>query len=271
MLSLSNTKRILVGVAGTALAAGLLFGTNALSYMRTAGKEVRTAANEAIPAEFKLQTARDMLKDELEPQLRRMKHVVAEAQIEVERLTARLDQRAADLAVLRDGLAERHAQYQSGDASVTIGNVSYTRSEIEQDMQSRFQEVTLIESTLQSEREVLEAKKVALSENEKKITELLKAREELGLKIQELEARVSAVEARETIAQSEFDESALKNIRGLLDSVEKKVDVREREMTLQGQSTHRIPTSAEAPKASVDAISAYLGQPTANSKVVVAE
>ncbi|MBI1313902.1 hypothetical protein GC176_21625 [bacterium] len=266
-----SPRKILISVAGTALAAGLLFGTNALSYMRTAGGDVRQAANDAIPADFKLRTARDMLQKELEPQLREMKHVVAEAQIEVERLTTKLENRTDELATLRDGLAERHAQYQSGETSVTIGNVSYSRDQIKQDMQDRFQEVKLIESTLQSERDVLAAKKVALAENEKKITELLKAREELELKIQELEARVSAVEARETIAQSEFDESALKDIRGLLDSVEKKVDVREREMTLQGQTTHRIPTSAETPTTSVEEISAYLGQPKANTDVAVAE
>lgn len=266
-----SAKKVMAGIAGTALLAGLLFGTSAVSYMRTAGRDVREAANDAIPEEFKLRTARNMLNDELEPQLRQMKHVVAEAQIEVERLTDKLNKRADQLAMLREGLAERHAQYQSGEATFTIGNVSYTREQIREDMEERYQQARLMENTLQSEREVLAAKKAALAENEKKITELIRARGELELKIQELEARVSAVEARETIAHSEFDESALNDIRGLLDSVEKKVDVREREMTLDGQSSHRIPTSAETPTTSLDEISAYLGQPTADSDVAVTE
>lgn len=268
MLSL---RKALIGIAGTALAVGLLFGTNAISYMRTAGTDVREAANDAIPEAFKLRTARDMLDNKLEPQIRDMKHVVAEAQIDVERLTAKLEGRAEKLATLRDGLAERHDQYQSGEPKVTIDNVSYSRDQIKQDMQQRFQEVTLIERTLQSEQEVLAAKKLALTENEKKITELLSAREQLELQIQELEARVSAVEAKETIAQSEFDDSALNDIRSLLDSVEKKVDVREREMTLDGQTTHRIPTEAESPATSVDDISAYLGRSGANSDIADSE
>ncbi len=273
MLSLLNARRVLVGIAGSALAVGLLFGTNALSYMRTAGKEVRTAANDAIPAEFKLQTARDMLSDEVEPQLREMKHVVAEGQVEVERLTAKLEERADQVAKLRDVLNERYSLYESGEASVKIGTVSYSRDQVKLDMQDRYQEVTMLESTLQSEKEVLAAKKVALAENEKKITELLRAREELSLKIQELEARVSAVAAQATIAQSEFDESALKNVRALLDSVEQKVDVQEREMSmsLKAETTHRIPSSDEAPATSVDEISAYLGRPTADADVAVAE
>ncbi len=268
-----SPRKILAGIAGTALAVGLLFGTNAISYMRTAGNEVRTAANEAIPAEFKLQTARDMLKDEVEPQLREMKHVVAEGQVEVERLTTKLEERANQVADLRKVLNERYSQYESGEASVNIGNVSYSRDQVKLDMQDRYQEVTMLESTLESEQEVLAAKKVALTENEKKIGELLRAREDLGLKIQELEARVSAVEAQATIAQSEFDESALKNVRALLDSVEKKVDVQEREMSmsLKSETTHRIPSAEEAPASSVDEISAYLGRPAANSDVAVAE
>ena len=273
MLSLLNARRILVGIAGSALAVGLLFGTNAISYMRTAGKEVRSAANDAIPAEFKLETARNMLSDEVEPQLREMKHIVAEGQVEVERLTAKLEDRANQVADLRKVLDERYSQYESGEASVKIGNVSYSREQVKLDMQDRYQKVTMLESTLESEQEVLAAKKIALAENENKIGELLRARDELGLKIQELEARVSAVEAQATIAQSEFDESALKNVRALLDSVEKKVDVQEREMTisLENETTYRIPSSDEAPASSVDEISAYLGRPTENSGIAAAE
>jgi hypothetical protein len=273
MLSLLNARRILVGIAGSALAVGLLFGTNALSYIRTAGKEVRTAANDAIPAEFKLETARNMLSDEVEPQLREMKHIVAEGQVDVERLTAKLEDRANQVADLRKVLDERYSQYESGEASVKIGNVSYTRDQVKRDMLDRHNEVTMLESTLESEEEVLAAKKVALAENEKKIGELLRAREELGLKIQELEARVSAVEAQATIAQSEFDESALKNVRALLDSVEKKVDVKERElsMSLKSDTTHRIPSSKEVSSTSVDTVAEYLGRPRANSGIAAAE
>jgi chromosome segregation ATPase len=273
MLSLLNARRFLVGIAGTALAVGLLFGTNALSYVRTAGKEVRTAANDAIPAEFKLQTARDMLSDEVEPQLREMKHVVAEGQVEVERLTTKLEERAIQVAKLRDKLNERYSQYESGEPTVTIGNVSYSRDQVKQDMDQRYSDVKVLESTLESEKEVLTAKKAALAENEKKIGELLRAREDLGLRIQELEARVSAVEAQATIAQSEFDESALKNVRALLDSVEKKVDVQERELTmsLKSETAYPIPSSDESAGPSVDEISAYLGRPTANSAIAVTE
>ena len=273
MLSLLNARRVLVGIAGTALTVGLLFGTNALSYMRTAGKEVRTAANDAIPAEFKLQTARNMLSDEVEPQLREMKHIVAEGQVEVERLTVKLEERAKQVAELRGVLDERYSQYESGEASVTIDNVSYTRDQVKLDMQDRHKEVTTLESTLNSEQEVLAAKKVALAENEKKIGELLRAREELGLKIQELEARVSAVEAQATIVQSEFDESALKDVRALLDSVEKKVDVQEREMSmsLKNEPTHRIPSSKEVSTTSVETIAEYLGRPRANADIAATE
>merc|ERR1711916_228229 len=110
-----------------------------------------------------------------------MGHVVAEAQIEVERLTAKLDKRAGELADLRTDLAERHDQYQSGDSTVKIDNVSFTRDEIKSDMEQLFQEVKLNESTLESEQEVLAAKKSALKSNEEKIAELLAAREKLEL------------------------------------------------------------------------------------------
>ncbi|MHC4877301.1 MAG: hypothetical protein ACYTGL_12470 [Planctomycetota bacterium] len=268
---MSTTKKAFAGAAGLALVIGLLFGSNAIPFLRTAGDDVRQAANEAIPEEFKLRTARNMLDDKLEPQIREMKHVVAEAQIEVERLTAKLDKRASQLADLRTDLAERHDQYQSGDASVKIDNVSFSRDEIKSDMEQLFQEVKLNESTLESEQEVLAAKKSALKSNEEKIAELLAAREKLELQIQELEARVSAVEAKETIVKSEFDDSALNDIQNLLDSVEKKVDVREREMSLEGQSTHRIPRASDKPADSVDEISAYLGRSDKNADVADAE
>lgn len=262
-------KKVFIGAAGTLLAGGLVLGTGMVSYVRTASNEARTAVEDQIPIEFQLKRAQDMLQNELEPEIRQMKHAVAEAEVEVEQLTARLDERAADLAKKREELMARNDQLKSGNGSFVVQNVSYTREQMTKDLEKRLDRVKTVEKTFESERQVLAAKKRALSESEAKVVELLGAREELALQIKQLEARASAVAAAETIQGTAYDDSKLTAVREILTKVKAKVEVREKELVLGGQESDLIPVSTSPEAASVtDQVDAYLGAKPSETKVV---
>ena len=255
-----SAKSIVIGAASALVLGGLVLGTQFTSYVRTASNEVRASVEDAIPIEFQLKRAQDMLENELEPEIRKMKHAVAESQVAVDRLQAQLATKQETVTRKRAELMARSEQLKSQKTTFLVNDVSYTKKELEEDLSKRFDRFKTLEQTFQTEAKVLEAKRRAVEENENKVEKLLAAREELTLQIEELEARVEALKAAETVNESEFDDSKLSRVRGLLDGLDAKVEVRERELSLAGQETDLIPVETdETPKSVVDAVDAYFG------------
>ena len=256
---MSIAKKVGFGVLGAVGLGGLSFGRNAFDYSSTAVNEVREAAEGSLSPEFQLKTAKNMLDSELKPEISRMKTVVASARVGVRELTAKLEERATQVADDRAAIMARTEQLKSQKTTFTIDNVSYTDTELRNDLETRFEQFKVVEQTLKSEQQVLAAKKNALTKNEEKIEELLKARQELELHIEQLEARLSAVKASETIAESDYDESKLKRVKDLIGRVEHKVKVREEASSLEGESTGLIPIESKSSNNIEDAVSAYFG------------
>jgi chromosome segregation ATPase len=256
---LSVKTAIVGGVSALAL-GGLVVGTSVVSYVRTASHEVQEAVEDAVPIDFQLKRARDMLENELEPEIRKMKHVVAESQVGVEHLQAKLDEKQETVTQRRAEILARSEQLKSQKTTFLVNDVSYTKTELEDDLGKRFDRFKTLEQTFKTEQRVLEAKRQAVKANESKVEKLLAAREDLKLQIEELTARVSALKAAETIADSDFDDSKLSKVKDLLDSLDAKVDVRERELSLEGQTTDLIPVETEeTTKGVVDSVDAYFG------------
>lgn len=257
MVSLKTA--IVGGVSALALGT-LVLGTSWVSYVRTAKNEVADAVEESIPIEFQLKRAKDMLENELEPEIRKMKHAVAESQVEVEHLQAKLQEKQETVTQRRAEIMARNEQLKSQKTTFLVNDVSYTKAELEEDLGKRFDRFKTLEQTFKSEAKVIQAKQQAVEANENKVEKLLAAREELRLQIEELEARVSALEATETITESEFDDSKLSNVKELLDKLDAKVDVRERELSLEGKETDLIPVETEESSKNVtESVDAYFG------------
>lgn len=59
-------KKLIVGGVATALLAGVMIGSGAWSHVRTAGGWIAQTAEEAMPLEWEIKRARQMISD-LEP------------------------------------------------------------------------------------------------------------------------------------------------------------------------------------------------------------
>jgi chromosome segregation ATPase len=257
MVSLKTA--IVGGVSALALGT-LVLGTTWISYIRTAKNEVASAVEDAIPIEFQLKRAQDMLDNDLKPEIQKMTHVVAETQIKVEHLEEDLVAQQEVLTKERRELMARNEELKSKKTTFLVGNVSYTKKELETDLTGRLGDVQTLERKLADDGKLLQARRTALQANEGKVEKLLKARDDLKNQIAELTSRVSALKATETLHESEFDDSKLSNVQDLLDSLKAKVEVREREMSIEGKRNDRIPVETEeSTKSVVDSVDAYFG------------
>lgn len=259
---MSLTKKVVFGVGGVgvvALLGGLLLGTNMIPYLRTAKDEAREAVEDTISPEYQLKTARNMLANDLEPEISRMKKAVAAARVDLREGESDLKALAERIAEDRSQIMTRTEQLDSDKTTFVINDVSYTDTELRDDLEKRFARFKTVEQTLKSKDQLIAAKRNALAKNEEKVVELLQAREELKLHIEELEARLSAVEASETIAESEFDDSQLRRINELIGRVEHKIEVREEAAAIEGQSTDLIPVETTPNRSIEDEVNAYFG------------
>ena len=83
-------KKMLVGAFCVAIVSGLLFGTEAVSYLTTSCERVSDSVQSSVPIEFQIDRARKMVRD-LEPEIRRSMHVIAEEETEVAELDKRIE------------------------------------------------------------------------------------------------------------------------------------------------------------------------------------
>ena len=257
-------KKAAIGIGSVVILGGLIFGTGVWSYMRTVGGVARAAAEDAIPVSLQIERARDMLRNDLEPQIKGLKKEVIALRVEIERKENTHARRADELADQRYAMMKRTEELESGKTTFKVSNVGYSKADFEKDLETRLNRYEIAESTFQHEGQVLNAKKKALEAAEKKIEALVSARTDVKLQIEELEARLKAVEAEESINHIKVDDSKLSKIQTLLSDLDADVTVREQVVDAEGQRlTDLIPVEEEAvPTKVVDRARALLGTET---------
>src|SRR5687768_11289338 len=136
---LKLTKIGLLSMGAVALAAGLAFGTDAVSYLSSSTRSVRTAVKDAVPVEFQLRRARDLV-DDIIPEMHANIRLIAQQEVEIENLKRdigesrqRLGEERTQIGKLRDALAGAGKDAGAGagkEESFSFSGVSYTREQV---------------------------------------------------------------------------------------------------------------------------------------------
>lgn len=79
---IKTVKYGIIGACGLAIAGGVVFGTDLFSYMGTSARMVRTAMKDAVPVEFELTRARNLLEDII-PEMQANVRLIAQEEVEV--------------------------------------------------------------------------------------------------------------------------------------------------------------------------------------------
>ena len=78
-------KKAILLVVGLGLTTVVLFGRNAASYVSTTYHRLTDSVQEAVPVDFQIDRAKQMVRD-LDPEIRRSMHVIAKEEVAVEQL-----------------------------------------------------------------------------------------------------------------------------------------------------------------------------------------
>jgi peptidoglycan hydrolase CwlO-like protein len=238
-------RRVLLwGLAGTAVAF-VIFGKHLHSYVGTAAGWVQDSVKQAVPMEFEIDRARNMVKD-IMPEIRKNMQIIAKEEVEVERLGQEIDQLSkkqdkdrADLTSLRDDL-------NSGGTNFKFAGRIFTVDQVKTDMANRLDRYKTSDATLASLHSMQEARQKSLDAAREKLDQMLAQKRQLEVDVENLEARLKMVEVAQTSSNYNFDNSDLGRCKDLIGDLRTRIAVEEKMVNAEGTLQGEIPVDQPA-------------------------
>jgi hypothetical protein len=258
-------KLLFVGV-GVVVVSVLLFGRSAFSYLRTSASQVRESVQSSVPVEFQIDRARQMVKD-LTPEVRKNMHVIAKEEVEVQRLDEQVTGAEARLVKEKEQMLRLKTDLTSAKDSYQYAGRTYTADEVKTDLTNRLQRYKTAEATLNSLKDMRNARQKSLAAARQKLDGMLAAKRQLQVEVENLEARNQMVAAAQTTSNYQFDESQLGQVKELVSNLKTRMEVAEKLVNAESQFQGEIPLEKAAPENIVQQVSEYLGdkKPAAES------
>ena len=254
-------KTLVVVGGGVVLGGILLFGTSAISYVKTSAGYMSDAVKESVPVEFQVDRARGMIQD-LVPEVKKNMHVIAKEEVEVQRLDEQIAGCEKQLAKEKEQLLKLKADVASGKDSFKYGNRSYTAEEVRSDLANRFDRYKTGEATLASLKEIRNAREKSLSAARQKLEGMLASKRQLQVEVENLEARVQMVAAAKATSNYQFDDSRLGQVKELVSGLRNRLEVAEKLVNAEVNYQDEIPVDKAAPENIVEQVTEHFATKT---------
>jgi len=238
-------KKSVLIVVGVFVLGGLLFGKDVVSYVSSSAKSVQSAVKDAVPIEFELCRARDLL-EEIIPEMHANIRLIAQEEVEVaalkadiEKSTEQMNEEKARIAKLRDALEVQQAAY-------FFGGKEYPRSYVKEDLANRFERFKESELVLASKQRLLTTREKSLLAAMNLLEQTRSRKRMLEDKIESLASQYRLVKAASIGSEIQVDNSKLAQTEKLITQIKKRLDVAERVLAHESQFVQAIPVDAVA-------------------------
>lgn len=216
-------KKAIITSLGVMLATGLLFGTSAVSYVKTAYNRVTTSVEESVPLEFQIDRARNLVQD-LDPEIRNAIHVIAKEEIALERLNERIDNAESGAEKSKEEILRLQSDLQK-DKTVFVYDRNYTRSEVTADLSRRFARHKVNDETIDHLTKMRDARARNLDAARQKLSALVSAQKQLRTDITNLEAQRQLLTVAQASSDLVIDDSRLAKAKELVQDIQTRLDV----------------------------------------------
>lgn len=242
MITKILTRGVLV-VLAVLVIGGFLFGKDVISYIHSSARSMRTAVKDAVPIEFELGRAKDLL-DQIIPEMHANIRLIAQEEVEVaalktdiEKSQVAMNDEKTKISKLRDSLEIQQASYSFGDKQ-------FSRSYVKDDLATRFERFKESEDVLAGKQRLLVTRQKSL---ESAMTMLEKTRSRKSLlenKIESLTSQYRLVQAASVGTGIQVDNSKLAQTEKLIAQIQTRLDVAERVLAHESQFVQEIPVDA---------------------------
>lgn len=235
-------KRGVIATVGATLVGGLLFGGDLMSYVKSSANSVRGTVKGAVPIEFELTRAKDLL-DEIIPEMHANVRRIATEEVELASLKAdiqasgdKLAQERAKVAKLRNVMGVELASYK-------VGGRQYSREQVAEDLSRRFELVKEAEMVLAGKERLLTQREATLAAAERMLQKTRGQKSLLEDKIESLASQHRLVQAAAVGSHVQMDNSKLAQTEKLIGEIQKRLDVAERVLARESEFVQPIEVS----------------------------
>jgi len=259
-------KKALVAVAGLGLLSVLFFGRDAASYAYTSVGWMKDSVKSQVPIEFEIERARRMVKN-LVPDIRRNMHVIAQEEVEIERLDKQIALAETNLGRDKQEIMKLKNDLSNVQPVYHYAGRSYTVEQVRLDLANRFERFKTHDATLASLRDIHAARRKSLDAARQKLEGMLAARRKLEVDVENLEARFKMVEVAQTMSEHNIDDSQLGRVKDLIAEVRTRLHVAERLANAECVIDGEIQLSAPQAENIVDQVTEYFNGESAQPQV----
>lgn len=232
-------KKMIVAGGALALLSSLSVGVPLWSYARCGISGVTTAASDAMPLEWELKRARQLIVD-LEPEIQQNARRIAEEKIAVNHLTNELESTTDSLAKAKSNIARLNDDLSEGTHVYAYGGRTYTSAQVKADLTKRAKRYKTREQTSEKLNQMLTARQASLDAAHQQMDAMLGQKRQLEVEVENLQARLAALRVAQTNSSFSIDNSALSRTRELIDSIEARIDGEETTLSVQTEYVGEI-------------------------------
>jgi len=216
-----------IALAGMALVGGLVFGTEIMSYVTSSTKMMRTKVKDAVPVEFELQRARDLL-EEIIPEIQTNVRMIAQEEVEIDRLKSQINRARASMADEQIRIAKLRDALKVGQAHYTFGGYDYSRHQVKGELARRFDRFKEAKIVLAAQERLLDTRNRSLQGAMQMLERTRTRKVQLENRIEALASQHRLVKAASVGSKIQVDNSKLAQTEKLINDIKKRLDVAER-------------------------------------------
>ncbi len=223
-------KKGLVVVGVVAIVGTLAFGKDIASYVRSSVRMTQNGVKNAVPIEFELRRAKDLL-DDILPEIHANIRMVAREEVEIASLkkeTADSEKAFAEEKLRVEKLSDL---FKDGRSSYTIGHRKYSRQQLTDELKHRFDRLRESELVLESKRRLLATRERGLDTAMELLDRTKSQKRLLASKIEGLESKHRLIKASSIGTGVSVDNSMIAKTEKLIDNINKRLEVAERVLT----------------------------------------
>jgi len=252
-------RKLVFSVGAVTVLSGLSLLTPLGSYARCATNWLTQSASDAVPLEWEIKRARQMIGD-LQPEIANNAKQIAREKIELARLQRQAKECGEQLDKTQSDIERLSSDLKSGDSKYTYAGKTYTSSQVRGDLANRFDRFKTRRETSEKLQQMVAAREASLHAAGQRMDTMLAAKSQLEVEIENLQARVGSLRLAQTASPLNLDDSHLSRTRELLDDIATRIDVEEEVATANTYQAGEIDLDEPSSEDLLDAISTYLNE-----------
>ncbi|MEM8783991.1 MAG: hypothetical protein AAGE65_14205 [Planctomycetota bacterium] len=228
-----------IGAGVVVLGGSVFFGPELFSYAKTSVGQVRQTAKEAVPLDFELARARDLL-GEILPELQANVRLIAQEEVEIEQLRNEIGDAEASLGKEERRIAKVRGLLDGSEQRFVVAGVRYAREDLSEDLSRSFDRYREAEIVLAGKQKLLDTRERTLASALRLLEDTRARKLALEDQIAALESQYRLVKAAGSGSRFQIDDTKIAQTDRLIRDIKKRLDVAERALAHEAQFTAAI-------------------------------